>query len=243
MEKNAVLIVGFGHIGKSTMKYLKDLDIWVKDKEDVFTNVKTGQEEKDIKKVNAKYWIICVPGETDGEKDGETEKNIDTTLVEKYIDLAKKYGAEPIVRTTLPLGYRDDFKTPVDFTYWPSFVTDYDNDEQRLVMSSRGYDNGFCKYITDGIMFLSLHDTIVAKLFSNAYLALRAEFFNKVADYSENVPAVINAICADRRIGNFYNYAERKRWGGKCFVKDMNDLAKYDKFMDEVNKSNKRRGE
>lgn len=227
------LIVGFGHIGQSTLKYLKDLNIWVKDQEEVFTNVKTGQEEKDINKVNAKYWIICVPGEKNGD--------IDTTLVEKYIDMAKEYGAEPIVRTTLPLYYDGD-PNKNDFTYWPSFVTDNDNDEQRLVMSSRGYDNGFCKYVTDGIMFLSLYDTIVAKLFSNAYLAMRAEFFNKVADYSENIPAVINAICADRRIGNFYNYAERKRWGGKCFVKDMNNLAKYDKLMKEVNESNKRRG-
>ena len=224
------LIVGFGHIGQSTLKYLKGLNIWVKDQEEVFTNVKTGQEEEDPSEINARYWIICVPGEKNGE--------IDITLVEKYINMAKEYGAEPIVRTTLPLCYNRS-----DFTYWPSFVTDNDNDEQRLVMSSRGYDNGFCKYVTDGIMFLSLYDTIVAKLFSNAYLAMRAEFFNKVADYSENIPAVINAICADRRIGNFYNYAERKRWGGKCFVKDMNNLAKYDKLMNEVNESNKKRGE
>lgn len=224
------LIVGFGHIGQSTLKYLKDLNIWVKDQEEVYRNVNTGQEEEDINEVNARYWIICVPGEKNGE--------IDTTLVEKYIDMAKEHGAEPIVRTTLPFCYNRG-----DLTYWPSFVTDNDNDEQRLVMSSRGYDNGFCKYVTDGIMFLSLYDTIVVKLFSNAYLAMRAEFFNKVADYSKNIPAVINAICADRRIGNFYNYAERKRWGGKCFVKDMNNLAKYDKLMKEVNESNKERGE
>lgn len=230
MEK--ALIIGFGHIGQSTVKYLKDLDIWVKDKEDVFRNLKTGQEVNDVQEVNAKYWIICVPGEKNG--------NIDTTLVEKYIDLAKKYGAEPIVRTTLPLYYDGD-PNKNDFTYWPSFVTNCDNDEQRLVMSSRGYDNGFCKYVTDGIMFLSLYDTIIAKLFSNAYLAIRAEFFNKVADYSENTPAVINAICADRRIGNFYNYAERKRWG--AFIKEMNNLAQHDSFMKEVNESNKRREE
>lgn len=229
------LIIGFGHIGQSTMKYLKDLDIWVKDKEEVFRNFHTRQEEKDVNKVNAKYWIICVPGVTNV---GKKDEDIDTELVEKYIDMAKKYGAEPIVRTTLPLCYNRD-----DFTYWPSFVTDTDNDEQRLVMSSRGYDNGFCKYVTDGVMFLSLQDTIITKLFSNAYLALRAEFFNRVADYSENIPAVINAICADRRIGNFYNYAERKRWGGKCFVKDMNNLARYDELMNKVNESNMKRGE
>lgn len=222
------LIIGFGHIGEATTKYLKDLDIWVKDVEDKITNIKTGQTVSDPKEVGAKYWIICVPGVKDGD--------IDTSLVDKYVDMAKESGAEPIVRTTLPLDYNRS-----DITYWPSFVTDYDTDEQRIIISSSGYENGLCKYVTNGIMFLSLHDAIVAKLFSNAFLATRVEFFNKVADYSENAPAVINAICADRRIGDFYNYAERKRWGGKCFVKDMNNLSKHDNLMKEVNESNKRR--
>ena len=222
------LIVGFGHVGQSTIKYLKDLEIWVKDKEEKVTNLKTGEEKK-IEEVGADYWIICVPGVRD--------EKINVDLVEEYICKAESYGAEPIVRTTLPLDYK--WK---NITYWPSFVTDYDTEEQRLVMSSRGYENGFCKYVTDGIMFLSLHDTTVVKLFANGYLAVRAEFFNKVADFSENVPAVINAICADRRIGDFYNYAERKRWGGKCFVKDMNELAQHDAFFKQVNESNKKRG-
>lgn len=220
------LIVGFGHVGQSTLKYLKNLDIWYMDKDYKPTN---GKEQLEVKDVNADYWIICVPGEKDGK--------IDIKLVEDYVCMAKTFGAEPIVRTTLPISYKHD-----DITYWPSFVTDYDNDEQRLVMSSKGYENGFCKYVTDGIMFLSLHDAIMTKLFSNAYLATRAEFFNIVGDYSDNVPAVINAICADRRIGDFYNYAERKRWGGKCFVKDMNELAKQDKIFEVVNESNKKRG-
>lgn len=227
MEK--AVIIGYGHIGKTTLKYLKNLEVWVKDKDGVCKNVETREEAPEVK--DAKYWIICVPGEKNG--------HIETSLVDKYIDEAQKAGAEAIVRTTLPLGY----EVKNTFTYWPSFVTDYDRDEQRLVMSSQGYDNGFCKYVTDGIMFLSLRDTIVTKLFSNAYLAMRVEFFNKVADVSENVPGVINAICADRRIGNFYNYAERKRWGGKCFVKDMNNLAKYDTFMKAINDSNKNREE
>ena len=224
-EIKTVLIVGWGHIGQATVGHLKDCEIWYRDKGDEYWNFRTGEVSKEVK---ANYWVIAVPGEKDGY--------IDTNLVGRYVELAKENGAEPIVRTTLPLDYKED-----DITYWPSFVTDYDTDEQRIVMSSRGYENGFCKYVNDGIMFLSLHDTIVAKLFSNAFLATRAEFFNKVADYSDNAPAVINAICADRRIGDFYNYAERKRWGGKCFVKDMNELAKHDTLMKEVNESNKKR--
>lgn len=224
-ETKKILVIGWGHIGQATVSHLKDCEIWYKDKGDEYWNLRTGATSKEVK---ADYWVICVPGEKDGY--------IDTNLVGKYVELAKENGAEPVVRTTLPLDYKGD-----DITYWPSFVTDYDTDEQRIVMSSRGYENGFCKYITNGIMFLTLHDAIIAKLFSNAFLATRAEFFNKVADYSENAPAVINAICADRRIGDFYNYAERKRWGGKCFVKDMNELAKHDTLMKEVNESNKKR--
>jgi len=222
-----VLIVGFGHIGQSTVNYLKDCEIWAKDKDDKCWNIRTN-DEVTAEEVKADYWIICVPGEKDGK--------IDTTLVDKYVQEAIKAGAKPIIRTTLPLDYDRS-----DITYWPSFVTDYDIEEQRIVMSDRGYENGFCKLIKDGIMFLTLQDTEVVKLFSNAYLAMRSEFFNVVADYSANVPAVINAISADRRIGDFYNYAERKRWGGKCFVKDMDHLAEYNNIFKAVNESNKTR--
>lgn len=224
-----LLVIGFGHIGQATVSHLKDCEIWYKDKGDECRSLRNN-ETSTTDSLKADYWIICVPGEKDGY--------IDTNLVGKYVELAKENGAEPVVRTTLPLDYKEN-----GITYWPSFVTDYDTDEQRIVMSERGYGNGFCKYVNNGIMFLSLHDTIITKLFSNAYLAMRVEFFNKVADYSENAPAVINAICADRRIGDFYNYAERKRWGGKCFVKDMNELAKHDTLMKEVNESNKKRSE
>lgn len=222
------LIVGFGHVGQSTVKYLKDIEVWVKDKDDEVRSLTTGEVKDNPMIIKADYWIICVPGVKDGK--------INTELVEEYICNAESCGAQPIVRTTLPLDYKRK-----NITYWPSFVTDYNTEEQRLVMSQRGYENGFCKYVTDGIMFLSLHDTTVVKLFANGYLATRVEFFNKVGDFSENVPAVINAICADTRIGDFYNYAERKRWGGKCFIKDMNELAQHDKFFEQVNESNKKR--
>lgn len=221
-----VLIVGFGHIGKATVNYLKDCEIWYKNEDDKCYNISSGEEVNESN-VKADYWIICVPGEKDG--------NIDTSLVDKYVQEALANGAEPIVRTTLPLEYINNI------TYWPSFVTDYDTEEQRIVMSRRGYDNGFCKFIKDGIMFLSLHDVEAVKLFSNAYLAMRTEFFNVVADYALNIPGVINAISADRRIGSFYNYAERKRWGSKCFVKDMNHLAEHNDIFKAVNESNKLR--
>lgn len=221
-----VLIIGWGHIGQSTVNYLKDCEIWYKDKGDECKNLRTG-DVSDITTLKADYWIICVPGEKDG--------NIDTTLVNKYVLEAIDAEVEPVVRTTLPLYYE------MPITYWPSFVTDNDTEEQRIVMSERGYENGLCKIIKDGIMFLTLHDTEVVKLFSNAYLAMRSEFFNVAADFSDNAPAVINAISADRRIGDFYNYAERKRWGGKCFVKDMNYLADHNNIFKAINESNKLR--
>ena len=56
------LIVGFGHVGQSTLKYLKNLDIWYMDKDYIPTN---GKEQLEVKDVKADYWIICVPGEKD----------------------------------------------------------------------------------------------------------------------------------------------------------------------------------